>query len=95
MRVFLIFAVCLLAPIHAWAADLVLTVRDAAGAPVRDAVVMAYPASGVPKGSIRFAWPLTVAQQNIQFDPFVLVVPVGAAVLFPNKDKVKHHVYSF
>jgi plastocyanin len=85
----------LTAPVQAWAGDLVLVVKDGSGRPVRDAVVTVYPALGAPKGPIRFAWPLVVAQQNIQFDPFVLVVPVGASVLFPNRDKVQHHVYSF
>ncbi len=43
------------------------------------------------------AWrgPYAVAQRNIQFDPQVLIVPVGATVSFPNFDKVRHHVYSF
>ena len=36
-----------------------------------------------------------MAQQNITFTPHVLVVPVGATVSFPNRDKVRHHVYSF
>jgi len=36
-----------------------------------------------------------MAQQNMQFHPFVLVVPVGATVSFPNRDSTKHDVYSF
>jgi hypothetical protein len=72
-----------------------MTVRDGAGRPVANAVVMVRPAAGIPAGPIRFPWPYTVAQQNIQFDPFVLIAPVGASVAFPNKDKVRHHVYSF
>ncbi|MCF8506788.1 MAG: methylamine utilization protein [Caulobacter sp.] len=92
----LLFCLCvLLAPVPALAGDLVMTVRDGAGRPVPNVVVMVRPAAGVPAGPIRFPWPYTVAQQNIQFDPFVLVVPVGATVGFPNKDKVRHHVYSF
>lgn len=42
-----------------------------------------------PRGTYR------VAQQNIAFDPKVLIVPVGAQVSFPNLDRVRHHVYSF
>lgn len=95
MRLLLMFFAFLLAPASALAGDLVMTVRDAAGKPVPNAVVMVRPASGVPAGPIRFPWPYTVAQQNIQFDPFVLVAPVGATIAFPNKDKVRHHVYSF
>lgn len=38
---------------------------------------------------------LKIAQKNKQFNPFVLVVPVGTVVEFPNLDKFRHHVYSF
>lgn len=77
------------------AADLTVSVRTPSGQPVADAVVMVHPAAGAPKGPIRFDWPLRVAQRNVQFEPFVLVAPVGASVSFPNLDKVRHHVYSF
>jgi plastocyanin len=36
-----------------------------------------------------------IVQQNKQFLPDVLVVPRGTAVQFPNRDTVRHHVYSF
>ena len=36
-----------------------------------------------------------MSQQNLQFRPFLTVVPVGADVSFPNLDPTKHHVYSF
>lgn len=77
------------------AGDLTVSVRDAAGRPVQDAVVTVHPASGVPAGPIRFAWPLRMSQQDIQFQPYVLVVPVGGTVSFPNLDRVRHQVYSF
>ena len=77
------------------AAELTVLVRTPAGAPVRDAVVMLHPASGGARLPARFDAPLVVKQQDIQFQPFVLVVPVGAEVGFPNLDKVRHHVYSF
>ncbi|MDZ4364260.1 methylamine utilization protein [Brevundimonas sp.] len=77
------------------AGDLTVSVRDAAGRPVRDAVVTVHPASGIPAEPIRFAWPLRMTQQDIQFDPYVLVVPVGGTVSFPNLDRVRHQVYSF
>jgi plastocyanin len=79
----------------AQAADLTVAVRDADGKPVPDAVVTVYPNGQPTKGPIRFDWAYRVAQQNIQFNPFVLIVPVGAEVSFPNLDKVRHHVYSF
>lgn len=78
----------------AWAGDVSFTVSNAKGKPVADAVVAAYPA-GVRAGAIRFPWPAEMNQHNQQYDPFVLVVPVGADVSFPNRDNVRHHVYSF
>ena len=44
---------------------------------------------------MKVSWPLIMAQQNVQFAPYVLIAPVGSVVSFPNKDKVRHHVYSF
>ncbi len=79
----------------ALAGDLTVSVRDNAGRPVRDAVVTVTPNAGVPSGPIRFSWPLRVVQQDIQFQPYVLIAPVGAAVAFPNLDRVRHHIYSF
>lgn len=79
----------------AWAGNLVVTVRGADGKPVPDAVVTVNPGGQPSRGPIKFPWPYRVAQQNIQFSPFVLIVPAGAEVSFPNLDKVRHHVYSF
>ena len=95
MRFVLAMALALLFGLPAVAADLTVSVRDTAGRPVRDAVITVVPNSGVPRGPIRFSWPMRVTQANVQFDPFVLVVPVGATVSFPNLDRVRHHVYSF
>jgi len=67
---------------------------DSSGRPVRDAVVTLYPAGKAArpaKGGGRF----TVSQKNLQFHPYLTVVPVGADVSFPNLDPTKHHVYSF
>lgn len=89
----LIAALVLCSP--AFAGDLTVSVRDSAGRPVQDAVVTVHPAAGVPRGPIRFAWQLRMAQQDIQFQPYVLVVPVGGTVSFPNLDRVRHQVYSF
>ncbi len=76
------------------AGDVAFLVVDGKNRPVADAVVTAYPA-GFKADQIRFAWPQEMDQHNLQFDPFVLVVPVGANVNFPNRDPVRHHVYSF
>jgi len=76
------------------AAPLSVRVVDASGRPVRDAVVALYPTGSAARpahGGGRFV----VAQQNLQFHPFLTIVPVGADVSFPNLDPTKHHVYSF
>ncbi len=77
------------------AADLSVFIVDAAGKPVKDAVVTFTPAAGVNVRSADLAGPFVMAQKNIMFNPFVLAVPVGATVSFPNQDRVNHHVYSF
>lgn len=74
------------------AADFNVTVHDKAGRPVKDAVVT-IEAPGA--GPARIEGPYEVVQQNLKFNPTVLIVPVGAEVAFPNKDVVRHHVYSF
>ena len=93
MRFLLAILLALLAAAPAVAGDLVVQVRTASGAPVPDAVVTLYPGGRAsplgPAGSYQ------IAQRNMQFSPFVLVVPVGADVSFPNFDNVRHHVYSF
>jgi len=78
----------------AQAADLSVSVLDAGGRPVPNAVVT-LKAAGAQAAPIRFTWPYSVSQRNVQFDPFVLIVPVGSDVTFPNRDAVRHHVYSF
>src|SRR6478672_5216697 len=75
------------------ATSLTVRVVDASGKPVRDAVVSLYPSSGAK--AARSGGHYVVSQQNIQFHPFLTIVPVGADVSFPNLDNTKHHVYSF
>ena len=94
MRALIIFAAALCLPATALAAPLAVRVVDSAGKPVRDAVVAFYPAgaaSRAPRAGGRYV----VAQRNLQFQPFLSIVPVGADVSFPNYDPTKHHVYSF
>src|SRR3954470_24160758 len=76
------------------AAPLTVRVTDVSGRPVRDAVVTLYPAGNAARPA-RAGGRFVVSQKNIQFHPFLTVVPVGADVSFPNFDPTKHHVYSF
>jgi plastocyanin len=87
------FLVLLFAAAPALAGDLLVQVRAANGAAVPNAVVTLYPAGQpAPPGP---AGHYQIAQRDLQFSPFVLVVPVGAQVSFPNFDNVRHQVYSF
>lgn len=90
----LAFAITLVAACPAWAGQVQVTVINESGRPVQDAVVTLHFAQ-VSTAPIRFAWPMRIAQHNIQFEPFVLIAPAGANVAFPNLDDVRHQVYSF
>jgi hypothetical protein len=91
VRLIAFLGLCLFAT-AASAGNVQVQVRGPGGAPLADAVVTV--SSRVP-GPVRFPWPYVIKQQNIAFDPHVLIVPVGASVTFPNMDNVRHHVYSF
>lgn len=95
MRLLLPMLAALLVAAPAWASDLVVSLKTPSGAPVADAVVVVETADAPPKGPIHFAGPYRMAQKDMQFAPFVLLVPVGAEVAFPNLDPILHHVYSF
>jgi plastocyanin len=83
-------AVLVASPVSA--ATVTITVRQADGTPLTDGVVLIDSAGAprpVPRG------PYVMEQKQIAFQPHVLIVPVGAQVTFPNRDLVRHHVYSF
>jgi len=75
-----------------WAADLSLSFRDSAGAPLEFAV-----ATAAPVGKATSAKPgkAVVDQVDREFVPYVSVVSVGSEVSFPNQDDIRHSVYSF
>ncbi|MFL5295243.1 MAG: methylamine utilization protein [Phenylobacterium sp.] len=95
MRVLATLLLATFLALPARAAELVVTVTTPAGKPVANAVVMVRPQAGAPRGAGRLSGPYVMAQKDMQFEPFVLVVPVGAEVSFPNFDPYRHHVYSF
>lgn len=91
---FLSALLALLLPAAAGAATVTIDVRGADGNPLPGAVVLVETAAK-PATPIKFDYPYVMAQQNVAFAPHVLIVPVGSTVSFPNRDKVRHHVYSF
>ncbi len=78
---------------NAMAATVQVQVQDSAGKPLPGAVV--YLESREAGLLVKPAQGTELAQKAKRFDPEVLVVPVGTAVTFPNRDTVRHHVYSF
>jgi plastocyanin len=69
------------------------SVQDDAGKPVKDAVVYALNLDNTAPAPhpIRDA---IMDQQDEEFVPYVLPVQAGTTVYFPNKDNIRHHVYS-
>jgi len=94
MLLYLLAAVGLGIATSASAAQLQLDLKSPDGRPIVDAVASFMPAAGV-SGAVKLDTPREMAQQHITFVPHVLLVPVGAVVSFPNRDRVRHHVYSF
>ena len=94
MRALFLFSaiiLCLAGP--AVAGPLAVRVVDAAGRPVAQAVVTVRPSNAARPMKLGAGY--SVTQKDLEFHPFVLVVPQGATVSFPNLDSTKHHVYSF
>jgi plastocyanin len=83
----------LAAPLLAAAGPLELRVQGDNGQPLADAVV--FLDSNEARAAVKPATGVDIAQVRRTFDPLVTVVPVGTAVNFPNRDTVRHHVYSF
>ena len=78
------------------AGTVLVVVQDKAGHPLQDAVVFLESADA--SRARLAAKPLSgveIQQVSRQFEPRVSVVPQGTAIQFPNRDNVRHHVYSF
>lgn len=75
------------------AATVLVDVNDEAGRSVGGSVV--FLESSAARSLAKPLAKAEMAQEQKQFLPEVLVVPVGTQVHFPNRDSVRHHVYSF
>ncbi|MGH8491780.1 MAG: methylamine utilization protein [Moraxellaceae bacterium] len=87
-----IFVLLTLLTAHADAAVNML-VRDNHAQPLADAIVTLSPIGGRPVAQV--PGKASVAQINKEFSPRVSVVATGSQVWFPNRDSIRHHVYSF
>jgi plastocyanin len=92
MRLLGLILLCLLAlPLRA--GTLVVDVLQGSGRPLADAVV--FLESPQARRQVRPLTKAEMGQAGKQFVPQVLVVTTGTEVDFPNRDTVRHHVYSF
>lgn len=93
-RLVLLLAMLAPAPALAQASSIRVTVTDADAQAVQDAVVVAVP---VDPSIAAGAHPRAESLEQIdkEFVPRVKPVFVGSTVAFPNRDTVRHHVYSF
>lgn len=90
--VLLLSTLFLLASVQVNAGEVAVIVTDNFNAPLANAVVYAEPiGKTVPKPTSSGM----VEQKNKQFIPLVTVVQSGSNINFPNRDLVRHHVYSF
>lgn len=86
-------AVCLWGVGTALAGPVEVRVTDASGKALPQAVV--FLESREARAALKPAQGVEIAQASRQFTPQVTVVTVGTSVTFPNRDTVRHHVYSF
>lgn len=97
LRRSLLLVVAALAPASALAqasSAIHVTVVDAQSHPVADAVVVAVSTDPSVAASARPSAE-SLDQIDKEFVPKVKPVLVGSTVAFPNRDNVRHHVYSF
>ncbi|MDP4944044.1 MAG: methylamine utilization protein [Alishewanella sp.] len=92
-KLYLVTAFILLQSALAQAASLNVTVKDAQGRVVNDAVVFL---ESTAAAALVKPGPLAqIKQRDKIFTPELTVITKGTAVSFPNEDTVRHHVYSF
>ena len=81
-----------LAALPALAATIEAGVKDEKGKAVDEAVVYLTSPPGTVAAQPKLA---TMDQWDKEFIPYVLAVGTGTPVNFPNRDNIRHHVYSF
>lgn len=85
----------MLAAAQAYAGEVHARIVDQSGNPVEDAVVIAKPSVAESPSAAARAADNVVDQIDKEFVPYVKAVLIGSQVRFPNKDNIRHHVYSF
>lgn len=86
-----LFALLVVASL-ASAADFEISVATTGRQAVEDAGVVLELVSGTAPAHRKKT---VIAQQDRDFVPYLTVIQAGTAIDFPNRDAIKHHVYSF
>jgi len=87
---FLATLLLLCGPVRAGSFEVV--VATTTGKPVEDSAVVVEPIARIVA---RHHSTATIEQRDREIVPYVTIVQTGTAVEFPNRDAVKHHLYSF
>lgn len=74
-----------------YAYEIEISVTDTKGTAIKNAVVFLESDKVKQKNNST----IDIEQIKKQFNPLVTVIQTGSSINFPNRDKVKHHVYSF
>ena len=90
----LLAGILLTGSVQAYAASVSVNTIDKNAAAMADVIVYATPIGVAipPAGKTDTA---VIAQNDMQFTPYVTAIRVGSQVKFPNYDKMEHHVKSF
>jgi plastocyanin len=89
----LLAAALLAAPLAASATRVDVQLLDAGGGALEGAVV--FLESPAARAAVTPAVGVEIEQMAKRFTQRLTVVPVGSEISFPNRDKVRHHVFSF
>jgi plastocyanin len=79
-------------PCSVQSSNLRIQVTDEHKQPLADAVVELFASQPMPHQAAALS---NIAQENLTFVPFISAIVAGSSIEFPNRDKTRHHVYSF
>ena len=74
------------------AAEFSIVIKSTTGQTIEDAVVTLTP---IKAKKTKTSKTYIIDQINKTYVPHVKIIPVGSKISFPNKDNIRHHVYSF
>jgi len=92
LRTVAVLSVALHLSFRAHAGEVAVSVEDARGRPLPEAVVYLVLDQPAPAHAPASA---VIDQRHKQFIPAITVIQTGTAVSFPNNDSIRHSVYSF